>query len=74
MKRAVHTESTNGEIQTSNSKFFATNQDKPCIFAVYLTLVSVYQIKWCGMIREYLTGNVKQEKVVAIRTILAFFW
>jgi hypothetical protein len=61
---AVHTESTNGEIQTCNSKSFDTNQDKSCILAVYLTM-SVNQIKWCGMVSEYLTGNVKEEEVVA---------
>lgn len=58
------TQSTNGEIQTSNI-IFATNEDKHCIFAVYLTMVSVYQIKCCGMVSEYLAGNVEEEEVVA---------
>jgi hypothetical protein len=65
MQLAAHTESINGEIQTSNSKSFATNQDKPCIFAIHLTMTYVNQIKWCAMVSEYLTGNVKEGEVVA---------
>jgi hypothetical protein len=70
MKLADHTQS---QQITSNSKSFATKQDTPCVFAVYLTMVSVNQIKWCGMVSEYLTGNVKKEEVVAYTYYPSFF-